>query len=124
MKSTMHCTALNNELHCVGAKRKRTAYMAWRRIRIFSQVEMLLPTFNLRIATIYFTRKKHLFLKISGIPSGSKSMKTLSPSDDIIFIHTGDIIFDQSACSIFARCQALVVFQVLVNFILSNVYIN
>ena len=35
--------------------------------------------------------------------------KRYPTSDDIIFIHTCDIIFDQSARSIFARCQALLV---------------
>lgn len=42
------------------------------------------------------------------IPVGSTSIKRYSASDDIIFIQTRDIIFDQSPSNILARCQALV----------------
>ena len=57
------------------------------------------------------------YIKFSGILSGSKSIKRNPASDDVIFIHTYDIIFDQPARSIFAHCQALAVFQALVDFI-------
>ena len=56
-------------------------------------------------------------IKFSGVPSGSKSIKNYPASGDIIFIHRCDIIFGQSARSIFERSQELVVFQALVNFI-------
>ena len=52
------------------------------------------------------------YIKFSGILSGSKSIKTLSRQWRYHFYpHMCDIIFDQSARSIFARCQALVVFR-------------
>ena len=49
-------------------------------------------------------------IKFSGIPSGSKSIKCY-PASGAIFIHTCDIIFNQSVHSIFARCQPLVIFS-------------
>ena len=52
------------------------------------------------------------YIKFSGISSGSKSIKMLSCQWRYHFYpHMCDIIFDQSARSIFARCQALVVFR-------------
>ena len=47
---------------------------------------------------------------ISGIPTGSKPINALSRQWWYHFYpHIWDIIFDQSAYSIFARCQALVI---------------
>ena len=52
------------------------------------------------------------YIKFSGIPSISKKIKTLSRLWPYHFYpHMCDIIFDQSARSIFARCQALAVFR-------------
>ena len=52
------------------------------------------------------------YIKFSGIPGDSKSIKALSRQWRYHFYpHMCDIIFDQSARSIFARCQALVVFR-------------
>ena len=56
--------------------------------------------------------KQCYYIKFSGILSGSKSIKTLSRQWRYHFYPPMcDIIFDQSARSIFARCQALVVFR-------------
>ena len=59
----------------------------------------------------FYFKNLFYYVKFSSIPSGSKLIKRYPANDDIIFIHTCDIIFDQSACSIFVCCQALVVFS-------------
>ena len=52
------------------------------------------------------------YIKFSGIPSDSKLIKALFRQWRYHFyLHMCDIIFDQSARSIFTRCQALVVFR-------------
>ena len=50
----------------------------------------------LKLATFLFQVKVYYYIKFSGIPSSSKSMKTLSASGDIIFIHKYVINFIQS----------------------------
>ena len=74
-------------------------------------IHYILPTkaFLIRIG---LTENEIYYLEFSGISSGSKSIKTLSRQWRYHFYsHMCDIIFDQSARSIFARCQALVVFR-------------
>ena len=67
-------------------------------------VALVKPAKNILISLYY--------IKFSGIPSGSKSIKTLSRQWRYHFYpRMRGIIFDQSARSIFARCQALVVFR-------------
>ena len=57
-------------------------------------------------------RNSFYYIKLSGIRSGSKSIKTLSRQWRYHFYpHMCDIIFDQSTRSIFARCQARVAFR-------------
>ena len=65
-----------------------------------------------------FSASLFYYIKFIGMPSGSKSIKTLSRQWRYHFYpHMCDIIVDQSARSIFAHSRALVVFKALVDFI-------
>ena len=62
---------------------------------------------------IFFLIFIFYYIKVSDIPSGSKSINALTRQWWYHFYpHVCNIIFDQSAHSIIARCQALVVFAV------------
>ena len=79
---------------------------AWVYTQVFSRADS-----KAWLQSMLLSALGNYYIKFRGIPSGGKSIKMLSRQWYQYYLHVWYNFFDQSACSIFVRCQALVAFS-------------